>query len=262
MSAYAFDNAWVHARQRLRGLEQLLDPGTIRRLETLGVGEGWHCLEVGAGGGTVAEWMCQRVGPAGRVMATDLDTRFLEALALSNLDVRRHDIRSADLPEFRFDLVLSRLVLGHMRERETVLRRMLSALKPGGWLVCEDADNCSVALVSPTDPARGELFMKVERGKDLAMAARGHAYCGRELYGLLRAVGLTDVRAEGRVPFLYADTEPMRWKRLSVEQLRADIVHTHLATDAEIDAYLALLDSPTVAVQGFTVTTAWGRRPT
>jgi len=261
MDKYVFDNNWIRARQRLRGLEQLLDPGTIRHLETLGVGEGWHCLKVGAGGGSIIEWLCQRVGRNGYVMATDLDTRFLEALTLPNLDVRRHDIVSDDLPDRRFDLVLSRLVLEHIQERERALRRMLSALKPGGWLVCEDADNASVALVSPTDTPSNEFFMKVEQGKDQVMASRGHVYCGRHLYGYLCALGLTEVHAEGRVPLLHAGTVETHWKRLSVDQLREDIINAHLATEAEIEAYFALLDSPHFVAQGFIVMTAWGRRP-
>lgn len=93
------------------------------------------------------------------------------------------------------------------------------------------------------------------------MAARGHVCCGRELYGYLHALGLVDVGAEGRVPLLCGGTAPTRWKRLSVEQLRKDIVYAHLATEAEIDAYLALLDSPDFVAQGCTVMTAWGRRP-
>ena len=261
MPEYAFDNVWVHARQRLRGLEQLLDPGTIRHLEALGVAEGWHCLEIGAGGGSITEWLCRRVGHNGYVMATDLNTRLLEALAAPNLAVRRHDIMSDDYPESEFDLVLSRLVLGHVREREKALRRMLAVLKPGGWLVCEDADNVSVALLSPRDAANSALFLKVEQAKDKAMAARGYEYCGRHLYGWLSAAGLTEVHAEGRVPLLYARTEPAQWKRLSVEQLAGDIVRAQLATDSEVAAYLALLDSPNFAAQGFTVMTAWGRRP-
>jgi SAM-dependent methyltransferase len=260
MDKYVFDNAWIQARQRLCGLEQLLDPGTIRHLDALGVREGWHCLDVGAGGGSITEWLCRRVGPNGYVMATDLDTRFLDTLTMPNLCVRRHDIVSDDLPECRFDLVLSRLVLGHILERENALRRMLFAVKPGGWLVCEDADNVSVALVSPTDTQNNELFMKVERGKDKAMAARGHLYCGRHLYGFLCALGLTEVHAEGRVSLLYAGSEATHWKKLSVEQLRKDIVNTQLATETEIDAYLALLDAPNFVAQGFIVMTAWGRR--
>lgn len=261
MPEYAFDNVWIHARQRLRGLEQLLDPGTIRHLEALGTAEGWHCLEVGAGGGSITEWLCQRVGHDGFVMATDLDTRFLEALTMPNLDVRRHDIVSDELPEGRFDLVLSRLVLEHVQEREKALRRMLAALRPGGWLVCEDTDNITVGLVSPTDTFNSELFMKIEQAKDKVLAARGHAYCGRHLYGFLSALGLTEIGAEGRVPLLYARTGPAQWKRLSVEQVAKDIVNAQLATEAEVAAYLTLLDSPTFVAQGFTIMTAWGRRP-
>lgn len=261
MLEYTFDNAWIHARERLRGLEQLLDPGTIRQLEALGVAEGWRCLEVGAGGGSITEWLCRRVGQHGFVTATDQDTRFLEALTLPNLEVRRHDVVSDDLPDRRFDLVLSRLVLGHVQQRQRALRRMLAAVRPGGMLVCEDADNTSVALLSPTDTLTDDLFMKVECAKDQVLAARGHAYCGRYLYGHLRALGLTEIGAEGRVPLLYARTAPAQWKRLSVEQVAKDIVNAQLATQAEVDAYLELLDSADFVAQGFTVMTASGRRP-
>ena len=107
MQAYSFDNAWSEARQRLRGLEQLLDPGSIRYLEALGVGQGWRCLEVGAGAGSMTKWLCQRVGPSGHELTTDLDTRLLAAMSLPNLEVRRHDIATQDLAEHGFDLVLS-----------------------------------------------------------------------------------------------------------------------------------------------------------
>lgn len=257
---YSFDNAWTHGRERLQGLEQLLDAGTIRHLEALGIGEGWRCLEVGAGGGSITDWLCRRVGPSGFVMATDLETRFLEALAAPNLEVRRHDIATDDLPERTFDLVVSRLVLEHVRDREHALRSMLTALRPGGWLLCEDTDASSVTLLSPTDRGSCELFMKVEHAKDCAMAKRGHAYCGRELFVRFRALGLTGVRAEGRVPLVYAGTAAARWKRLSVEQVRADVVRSGLATNANVDAYLALVDSADFVAQGFTVTTAVGQR--
>ena len=55
--------------------ERERDAGTIRYLEEIGVSSGWRCLEVGGGGGTIAEWLCQRVGTAGHGAATDLDTR-------------------------------------------------------------------------------------------------------------------------------------------------------------------------------------------
>src|SRR5215207_1546091 len=74
-------------------------PGTVARLEKLGVREGWHCLEVGAGRSSIADWLCRRVGPQGHVLATDLDVRFVEAgVPHTNLEVRRHDIRFDPLP--------------------------------------------------------------------------------------------------------------------------------------------------------------------
>lgn len=72
MADYPFDQAWQHESERLTALEQGLDPGTIRHLEALGVGPGWRCWEVGAGAGSIAAWLCQRVGDEGHVIATDL----------------------------------------------------------------------------------------------------------------------------------------------------------------------------------------------
>ena len=62
---------------RLKLLEALCDPWTFRCLDGIGVRQGWRCLEVGAGAGSVVRWLSERVGSAGRVVAVDLDPRFL-----------------------------------------------------------------------------------------------------------------------------------------------------------------------------------------
>src|SRR2546425_1749627 len=140
MGAYVFDNSWEKERERLAGLEVSLDPGTTRILETVGVGPGWMCLEVAGGGGSITKWLCDRVGAKGRVLATDLNTRFLDALGEQNLEVRVHDITADDLPEATFDLIHARLLLEHLSGRDVALKQMVSALKPGGWLLVEDLD--------------------------------------------------------------------------------------------------------------------------
>lgn len=68
---YIFDNA-VTAETELRfaGLETTFDPSTIRYLTSVGVADGWACWEIGAGGGSIARWLADRVGPAGSVLAT------------------------------------------------------------------------------------------------------------------------------------------------------------------------------------------------
>lgn len=113
-SEYALDNDWSEARQRLRLLEAGADSSTIRHLEVLGVAPGWRCLEVGGGGGSIAEWLCQRTGPEGHVVATDFNTRFLDALDLPNLEIRQHNIATDPLEEAAFDLVHTRAVLMHI----------------------------------------------------------------------------------------------------------------------------------------------------
>jgi predicted O-methyltransferase YrrM len=62
---------------RLRLMEAECDPPTFRYLDAIGVGAGWRCLEVGAGAGSVVRWLSGRVGPRGRVVAVDIDPRFL-----------------------------------------------------------------------------------------------------------------------------------------------------------------------------------------
>ena len=59
--------------ERLERVAALTDPATIRYLEQIGVGEGWQCAEVGAGSGSIARWLSNRVGHFGRVEAIDIE---------------------------------------------------------------------------------------------------------------------------------------------------------------------------------------------
>jgi len=185
---YLLDNAGAEAPARLTALAAMFDPGTIRHLESRGVGPGWHCLEVGGGGGSVAAWLATRVGVTGHVLVTDIDPRFLEALDLPNLEVRCHDIATDPLPESAFDIIHVRLVLNHLLEPARVLARLRAALKPGGWLVAEEFDSESM----PPDPtvSTGELLLKSQVAMGRVMAGRGFdRRFGRRLFAHLRALG-------------------------------------------------------------------------
>src|SRR5919202_480632 len=117
-SPYLLDNRGEEAGDRFDALAALYDPMTIAHFDRLGVGEGWRCLEVGAGGGSIVRHLADRVGSRGRVLATDIEPRFLEPLAaLGNVDVARHDVVVDPMPEAEFDLIHARLVLIHVPER-------------------------------------------------------------------------------------------------------------------------------------------------
>ena len=110
-AAYAFPHTNTGESRRLDLFAEHLDPMTKRRIGQLGLGPAVRCLEIGGGRGSIARWLCQDVAPQGQVTATDLETGYLSRLALPNLTVLRHDVRTDDFPAGSFDLVHVRAVL-------------------------------------------------------------------------------------------------------------------------------------------------------
>jgi ubiquinone/menaquinone biosynthesis C-methylase UbiE len=257
--AYAYDNALAAQRERLRTLETLFDAGTIAELEARGVRRGWHCLEVGAGGGSIARWLADRVAPDGVVLATDLDTTVLEGLSHPSLEVRVHDVLEHDLPEGEFDLVHVRLVLAWLADRQTALRRLIAALKPGGWLVAEDLGFASAVPDPHMSAQLCARFTRIVEAHHAVIAERHgfDPFHGRRLAGDLEDAGLTDVGFRGRASM---------WRggeiwRLSLEQLREGIVDLGLMDAGEADAAIELCTDPRFSSLSPVMMAAWGRRP-
>jgi SAM-dependent methyltransferase len=141
--------------ERLGLLEQIYDP--ISRSRRALVQPGWRCLEVGAGRGSMVAWLAEQVGATGHVVATDVDTRYLSRLELPNVEVIEHNILEDPIDVLRpgsFDLVCSRLMLFHLEGRqEQAISQMAECLRPGGWLLDEDADWGTAAHSSEPRPA-------------------------------------------------------------------------------------------------------------
>jgi len=239
---YVLPNAMPVAAERLGLLAQIFDPASTDALLRTGIGQGWSCWEVGAGIGSVAAWMADRVGPTGRVLATDLDPRYASVLTSAILDVRRHDVVKEQPPVEQFDLVHTRLLLCHLGEREAVLDRLIDALKPGGWLVVEDFDSLSITADSTANPfetplrclaALREFF--VRSGLDLRL--------GRRLAGMLRARGLAGVHSEGRIFMACDGTSFSRFQRLTLDQVREGLLSQGLVTVEELERDLEALET-------------------
>ena len=126
---YTFDQGFAQERERLSAMESLWDPGSEALLAELGVGPGWRCLEVGAAGGSLVQWLADR---GAHVTAIDIDTRFIEQFASDAIEVRRLDLRTDEMPRALFDLVHARLVLEHLTDRRQILQRLADTLRPGG----------------------------------------------------------------------------------------------------------------------------------
>ena len=159
-------------------------------LDRLGLREGWRCVDVGAGGGDVAVALAEVVGRDGRVYAVDSDpTRRDEAAsaaAAHGAQVVAITQAGEDLllPE-PVDLAFCRFLLLHVHDPLVVLRRMSSAVRPGGWVVVQEP-------ITSAGRVGGEA---------LSMPDARHPDVGAELPVLVRDAGLdvVDAWAESQV---------------------------------------------------------------
>lgn len=259
MSEYIFDTTLEDEHTRLHALEAVLDPGSIRVFETIGVEKTWRCLEVGGGGGSIAHWLSQHTAA---VVATDLDTRFLERVPASNLEIRKHNVVTEPLEENTYDLVHARDVLEHLPEREAALDKMVAAVKPGGWLVAEDVDFVSVLRAegfgetNPGTESERTFWPAVVR----AMAARGvDPEYGRCLPWRLAARGLLDISADVRGGFAKAGSPQATLAVLSLTQFRPMLGSE--MTEDEISQLFDFLNSDDFMQFGPLHVAAWGRKP-
>jgi SAM-dependent methyltransferase len=256
---YVFDNAAPQALSRLAALSQVFNPGTIRHLLARGIGEGWKCLEIGGGDGSVTRMLSERVGPGGYVLTTDIDTRHLQTLQLANVEVRHHDIVSDALPEATFDLAYARLVLEHLSDADLALRRMVASLRIGGWLVVEDFEIAPGTVGELSDESE-PVSKTVSAMRQVAAAMGVDTRIGRSLARRLRAHGLANVDAEGRVFLWQGRTPGASLMRLNCEQLRKPILATGQVTAEEFEADLVDLDDEEREIASPILWTAWGRR--
>ncbi len=259
-AGYLLDNSQAEAGRRFSALSTLFDPWTVRHLESLGIGPGWRCWEVGAGGPTVAAWMADRVGGAGSVLATDIDQSWMPD-DTAGFEVRRHDVGLEVPPPGPFDLVHARLVLVHVPRRDEALAAMVDVLRPGGWLLVEDADPALQPLtcIDEWGPAQSRAN-KLRRDFRTLLTRQGAdvAY-GRTLPRALRTSGLVDVAADAFFPV--ASPACTLLEHATVEQMRHRLLASGLATADEIDDHLADVAAGRLDLATAPMISAWGRRP-
>src|SRR5262249_44725997 len=181
-------------RARLALLEKVCDPYTGLQFDAIGVGEGWSCLDVGAGGGSATRLLAERVGETGSVLAVDLDVRLLEPLASDRVEVRQHDLLGEPLPQAAFDVVHARNLLMHLPARLDALRRLLAAVRPGGWLAVSEPDFNGLALSPPSAAWRRAWTVFC----DAVIAGGWDPGYGARLGGDIEALDLVEIEVEVR----------------------------------------------------------------
>jgi SAM-dependent methyltransferase len=157
-------------------------------LERLGIGPGWTCADVGAGGGDVSVALAEIVGRGGRVYAVDSDPMARDEVAEtaathSQVVAITQSGEDLILPE-QVDLAFCRFLLLHVMDPSVVLARMAASVRPGGWVVAQEP-------ITSAGRIDGEPF---------SMPAARHPDIGALLPSLARDAGLITVDAWAEAP--------------------------------------------------------------
>src|SRR5580692_956791 len=157
-------------------------------LARLGLGAGWRCVDVGAGGGDVSVALAEMVGRHGRVYAVDSDPATRDevaraAAAYAQVIALTQAGEDLSLPE-EVDLAFCRFLLLHVHDPAVVLRRMAAVVRPGGWVVAQE----------PITSA-GRID-----GSPMSMPDARHPDIGARLPSLIRDAGLGVIDAWAEAP--------------------------------------------------------------
>jgi SAM-dependent methyltransferase len=245
---------------RLRLLEARYDSGTFRRLCMFGPLAGARCLEVGAGAGSVARWLAGQAGPSGQVVATDTDPRFLADAEKAGVEVRRHDILADPLEPGCYDLAHCRALLFHLADPRQAVRNIVAAIRPGGWLLIEDADYVSLVAADPAHP-RAARFDQITRTLSALFAASGtlDPYLGRRLPSLITAAGLAETGSEAIACYRQGGSGEAELLRRSLERMGPMALSSGVASQREFDEVAAATADPAFSFLDALSIAAWGR---
>jgi len=157
-------------------------------LQRLGLGPGWRCVDVGAGGGDVSVALAELVGRDGRVYAVDSDPLARDevaraAAAHAQVIALTQAGEDLSLPE-QVDLAFCRFLLLHVLEPLAVVRAMAAAVRRGGWVVAQEP----ITTAGRID------------GLALSMPEARHPDVGALLPALVRDAGLQVVDAWAEAP--------------------------------------------------------------
>ncbi|MFE5796535.1 class I SAM-dependent methyltransferase [Streptomyces sp. NPDC056503] len=258
-SGYVFDNDSPHSARHHASLEGALDPLTLGHLREAGVAPGMDCLEIGAGAGSVSYALLGLVAPGGTVTATDIKPGRIATRP--GLTVLAHDVVTDPLPEEAYDVVVARLVLQHLPERQAVLGRLVRALRPGGLLQVDEFDAGHEPCLLAPSPEDARLYERFTAAKAALMrAAGGDPGWGRRAPAALREAGLTGLRIRPHVLVRAPGTPALGLQLHHLAQLAPRLLDGGFAP-ADLDRLGALMRDPGFAAATGVLYSVQGRRP-
>ncbi|RII14012.1 hypothetical protein DSC45_22165 [Streptomyces sp. YIM 130001] len=241
-TTYLLDSGTDLGAEQLDHLSLLLDAHSFENLDPL-VRPGHHCLEIGAGGGTIARGLVERVGPTGKVIAIDIETG--RVAATPGLEVREHDITTGAPDGGPFDVIHARLVLMHLPQRREIIAKLMDALVPGGWLVIGEFKGPHLEVVSAPNPDDARVFQRVVETviTQIGMPGGISYTWATEVDACMMRTGLVNVESRRYARTVTGGSAGCLLLRNYVLQVASHLGKTDL-TEAEVHRFFDLMGNP------------------
>ncbi len=250
--------------ERLTVQSAAMAPECEVMLDRIGVGDGWHCLDLGCGPGGITELLAKRTGATGRVIGIDRNEAFLaeaRKFASGTVHFRVADVYETGLAAERFDLVHLRFVASTAGEPERLLAEASRVTRPGGVIALQEPDGSTLNCWPPNaawDRLKAVLLgVFAGVGADLTLA--------RRLYSVVRAAGLADVQYRTFIVAVRAGDPMADYLPSTIESLRETAVRLGLVSARELPGLLeecrAFLRQPDTSFTMYTVAQVWGLKP-
>lgn len=199
----------------------------------------------------------------GHVVATDIDTRLLDAAHVAHLEVRMRDLANAALERNAFDLVHARHVLIHVpKERlASCLRNLTDSLVEGGAILLGESDFTTNRADPSSDRELRAIYAEVINGVHRFYESRGmDLRLGSNLAGILGSIGIDCDPSERRMRIVRGGSEEARFHKTTFTQLRNAAVTSAGIPAGKYDEFLRLHDDPNFSYRTRTTVATWGTR--
>lgn len=250
---------------RLQILNKIHQPYTEFLLKHVGLSQGMQVADIGCGTGNVSFLIASKVGVDSSVCGVDISEAQLDIARsqaqnfnFNNISFVEGSAYNTGLPKDSFDLVYCRFVLIHLNRPVEALLEMKSLLKPGGLLVCEEAD-FSQAFCEPSDKVHDRCY---EMLIGLA-ASRDQNFClGVELYKMFQQAGFINPEISFSQPVVAGENK--RLIDMSLMEARNSLIEAGLTVSDEVDEIIArmkeLAEDKTTLFGIPRISQIWGRK--
>ena len=253
---------------RLRLQAKVFEPSAEAWFDELGIGSGWSCLDLGCGALGVIGPLARRVGPTGRVVGLDLDAKLLAAAEafvaksrLDNIELVQADAYATEFPTETFDFVHARFMFAPLGHDNELLQEMVRLTRPGGLIAIQEPDSDAWACWPQSahfDALKNAILAAFRSGG-------GDFDVGRRTFGMLRTLGLEDIRFRAAVVGMHGAHPYMRVPIQFASSLRDRIIAAGVLAADQLDAAIAgwerQIEQPETTFTTFVVTQVNGRKP-